>query len=306
MRQHTPVLTDDPGWHGKQLQEAFAARGYEAVFMSLRDGHFALQPGNSGVGLPGFESALPPGVFVRGVAGGTLQQVIMRLDILHALKMLGVVVYNEGRAIERTVDKAMTSFLLHMHGIATPATWVCESREHAQNILLRETMAGRHLVLKPLFGSQGVGVRRLGPGMPLPVPMQEHVDGVYYLQGYVDSGEGVWHDYRVFVVQHKVCAAMIRHGNQWINNVAQGGRCEYLEPDSDIAELALAAARAVDIDYCGVDIIRDRMGTLYVLEVNSIPAWRGLQRVTGLNIAQLLVDDFLSKLDAHHNVSLAV
>jgi tetrahydromethanopterin:alpha-L-glutamate ligase len=302
-----PVFTDDPGWHGEQLRDAFAARGYEAIFVSLREGHFSLLPGASGVFIPGFENELPRAAFVRGVPGGTLQQVIVRLDILHALRMLGVTVYNDGRAIERTVDKAMTSFLLHLHGVPTPPTCICESREHAQGVLLKETMAGRHLVIKPLFGSQGVGVRRLEPGMPLPVPMEEHVDGAYYLQSYIDSGEGAWHDYRVFVIDNRVYAAMVRHGNQWVNNVAQGGRCEPLAPDQDLAELALAAARAVEIDYCGVDIIRDRTGKLYVLEVNSIPAWRGLQKVTGLNIAQALVGDFLGKLDdGRERIPLAV
>lgn len=304
--QRIPVFTDDPGWHGEQLRAAFAGRGCEAFFVSLRDGHFSLLPGVAGVSIPGFENGLPPAVFVRGVAGGTLQQVITRLDILHALKLSGVYVYNDGRAIERTVDKAMTSFLLHLHGVPTPPTWICESREHAQGILLKETMAGRSLVIKPLFGSQGVGVRRLAAGMPLPVPMQEHVDGVYYLQAYVDSGEGAWHDYRVFVIDNRVCAAMVRHGNQWVNNVAQGGRCEPLTVDPDIAALALAAAKAVEIDYCGVDIIRDRAGRLYVLEVNSIPAWRGLQKVTDLNIAQTLVDDFLGKFGSNERIPLAV
>jgi tetrahydromethanopterin:alpha-L-glutamate ligase len=52
----------------------------------------------------------------------------------------------------------------------------------------------------------------------------------------------------------------------------------------------------VEIDYCGVDIIRDREGKLYVLEVNSIPAWKGLQGVVEMNIAQSLVDDFLGKI----------
>ena len=33
--QRIPVFTDDPGWHGKRLSEAFAARGREAVFISL-------------------------------------------------------------------------------------------------------------------------------------------------------------------------------------------------------------------------------------------------------------------------------
>lgn len=292
-----PVFTDDPGWHGKRLKEAFAARGLEAVFVSLKDCHLDLTHGKSGVYIPGFDQ-LPDGAFVRGVPGGTLPQVILRLDVLHALKALGVLVYNGGRAVERTVDKAMTSFLLHLKGIPTPQTWVSESPEQASAIVQLEIMAGRELVLKPLFGSQGIGLRRLGHDSTLPELDDQDINGVYYLQSYVDSGEGAWHDHRVFIINGKVVAAMIRHGNHWINNVAQGGRCEFLPPSGAIPELALAAANAVDIDYCGVDIIRDHQGRLYVLEVNSIPAWKGLQSVAGLDIARALVDDFLAKLDA--------
>ena len=304
MSQHRiPVFTDDPGWHGKRLAEAFARRGYEAEFVSLKDCRIELDAASASVFIPGFEHDLPPGVFVRGVPGGTLQQVIFRLDVLHALKLLGVTVYNDGRAIERTVDKAMTSLLLSLAQVSTPPTWVCESRRQAQEILLRESMAGRHLVLKPLFGSQGNGVRRLEPGMALPVPMQEYIDGLYYLQGYVDSGEGAWHDYRVFVVNGAVCGTMVRHGSHWVNNVALGGRCEAVTGRivAEIGELALAAARAVEIDYCGVDVIRDRHGQFYVLEVNSIPAWRGLQAVTKVDVAQALVDDFIAKMTTAHN-----
>ena len=83
--------------------------------------------------IPDF-STLPPAVFIRGVAGGTLQQVITRLNVLHMLAMQGVKIYNDVRAIERTVDKAMTSFLLHSRGVSTPPTWVCESRAQAENI----------------------------------------------------------------------------------------------------------------------------------------------------------------------------
>lgn len=265
--------------------------------MALRDCTLDIQPGRGGVSIPGFTEQLPQGAFVRGVPGGTLQQVILRLDILHALQFLNVHVYNNGRAIERTVDKAMTSFLLHGMNIPTPKTWICESREHAYSITQRETMAGRPLVLKPLFGSQGIGVRKLEGAHTFPVPMEQHIDGVYYLQSYINSGSEAWHDYRVFVINHQVAAAMVRYGNSWINNVAQGGRCEPIAPDSDITRLALAAARAVDVDYCGVDIIRDQAGRLYVLEVNSIPAWRGLQDVTGKNIAEALVEDFLAGLE---------
>lgn len=300
-----PVFTDDPGWHGKRLQEAFALRGFEAVFISLKDCAMDLQQGKAGIVIPGFEDALPEAVFVRGVPGGTLQQVIARLDILHALKMLGVLVYNDGHAIERTVDKAMTSFLLHHHKIPTPPTWVCESRHHAQAVVLRETMAGRSLVVKPLFGSQGMGVRKLDHQSRFPVPMEQYVEGLYYLQSYIDSGEGAWHDFRVFVINGKAVAAMARHGSSWLNNVALGARCEPMPIEDEIAELAIAAANAVDIDYCGVDIIRDAEGRLFVLEVNSIPAWKGLQAVCERNIAQALVDDFCIKLVSTNLQSLA-
>jgi tetrahydromethanopterin:alpha-L-glutamate ligase len=287
-----PVFTDDPGWHGKRLQEAFAARGYQAVFISLKDCFFDIAAGQKGVVIPGFDQ-LPKFAFVRGVPGGTLQQVITRLDVLHALEMLGVKVYNTGRAVERTVDKAMTSFLLHHHGVSTPDTLVCESRHEAEKIVSQESPLGVGLVIKPLFGSQGNGVRLIKPNEKLPVPMQQHVDGLYYLQRYVDSGEGQWHDHRVFVIQGKAIAAMVRHGASWVNNVALGGRCEALPLSGELIALAEAASKAVDIDYCGVDIIRDQDGKAYVLEVNSIPAWKGLQGVADIDIAQALVDDCL-------------
>lgn len=287
-----PVFTDDPGWHGKRLQKAFAVRGYQAVFVSLKDCFFDFTSGVGGVVIPGFD-VLPKLAFVRGVPGGTLQQVITRLDILHALEMLGVRVYNTGRAVERTVDKAMTSFLLHHHGVSTPDTWVCESRHEAEKIVSQENSRGMSLVIKPLFGSQGNGVRLIKPNDKLPVPMQQHVDGLYYLQRYVDSGEGQWHDHRVFVIQGKAIAAMVRHGASWVNNVALGGRCEAVSLSDELVALAEAASKAVDIDYCGVDIIRAQDGKAYVLEVNSIPAWKGLQSVVEIDIAQALVDDCL-------------
>jgi RimK family alpha-L-glutamate ligase len=234
---------------------------------------------------------------VRGVAGGTLQQVITRLNVLHMLTRQGVRIYNQAQAIERTVDKAMTSFLLRMHGVATPATWVCESRAHIEMIRQQSINNGQHLVLKPLFGSQGQGVRKLLSHEPMPVPMQQYVDGVYYLQQFIETADTP-HDYRVFVVGGKVVAAMKRIGESWVNNVASGGRCEAFVPDLQMTELAVNAAKAVDIDYCGVDIIQAVSSDYYVLEVNSIPSWRGLQSVTDFNIADVLADDFLSKLES--------
>jgi len=232
---------------------------------------------------------------VRSVPGGTLEQVVLRLDFLHALRELGIPVYNEARAIEKSVDKAMTSFLLHRAGVPTPPTWVTESPAAARAILMRQCAGGREIVVKPLFGSQGVGLRRLQAGMD--IPDATAVNGVWYLQQFIPSaaGDGQWRDWRVFVVGDAAVAAMIRHGRSWINNVARGARCEAVQPDAALADLAVDAARAVGMDYAGVDIMRDVDGRLSVIEVNSIPAWKGLQGVTSANIAELLVRDFVAR-----------
>jgi RimK family alpha-L-glutamate ligase len=147
------------------------------------------------------------------------------------------------------------------------------------------------IVIKPLFGSQGQGVRLVN-SKKLPLPMDVHVDGVFYLQQFVEAA----HDYRVFILNNQVVAAMQRTGETWLHNVAQGAQCKKID-DKDVLEIALQAATALDIAYCGVDVIRDKAGKCWVLEVNSIPAWRGLQEVTQVNIAQVLVDDFLSQIE---------
>jgi glutathione synthase/RimK-type ligase-like ATP-grasp enzyme len=80
--------------------------------------------------------------------------------------------------------------------------------------------------------------------------------------------------------------------------VAAGGRCEGIDvlANHEMSKLALQAASALNIDYCGVDIIQSVTGEYYVLEVNSVPAWKGLQSVADVDIAELLVNDFLNKL----------
>lgn len=287
------IFTDDPGWHGKQLQAAFASLGYGSQFVSLSACQFCLEAERPPVVIPGFEKKLPDAAFVRGVPGGSLEEVVLCLDVLHALKMMDIPVYNEGQAIERSVDKAMTSFLLHQAGLPTPTTWVLRDRNDAMNLAETEIKEGRLLISKPLFGSQGEGVRRLEKMTDILWLVSSQ--GVYYLQRFVHcKGEG-YSDFRVFVINGRVVAAMRRSGNFWLNNVAQGARCENIEIQPDMADLALRAAALLNMDYAGVDIICDRSGQHWLIEVNSIPAWKGLQSVCDFDIAVLLANDLVNR-----------
>jgi len=293
-----PIITDEAaqegGWHGIALSQAFKKRGVETVFVELQDCLIDLSGEEARIVIPHFE-VVPQIAFVRGIAAGTLQQVITRLNILHTLSMMGCYVYNNAKSIERTVDKGMTSFLLKKQGISTPPTWICESRHLAHDLIKTQAALGRHVIAKPLFGSQGKGVRVLDNMLKLPLPGDMFVDGVYYLQTMIDTGKNNY-DYRVFVINNQAVLAMRRSGDGWLHNVAKGARCQIVD-EEDVLSLGVQAAKALQIDYCGVDIIRDQHGLLWVIEVNSIPAWSGLQSVSDKNVAQLLVDDLLSKLN---------
>ncbi len=286
------LIADNGGWHTDKVAAAFTRSGCEVRVASLVDCEFSTRAG--GWLIPGFDGATPDGVFVRGVPGGSLEQVVFYLDVLHAMEHLGVAVYNDVRAIERSVDKVMTSFLLQRASVPTPDTRAFGDRARALAMLDEAVRAGRRLIVKPIFGSQGKGLQLAAPGAPLPdLPP----DGIYYLQDFVDGEDGVWHDWRLFVVGGRTVAAMERVGEHWINNVAQGSECHPIEPDEEMQRLAVAAVEAVGMMYAGVDLMRDAAGALWVTEVNSIPAWKGLQSVSDTDIASVLVADFLRRLD---------
>ncbi len=287
------VVTDDPGWHGKVLGQAFSNLGFSSSFVSLTECRFNIETGQIPVIIPGFEFKLPDAVFVRGVPGGSLEEVVLYLDILHALKLMGIPVYNDGRAIERSVDKAMTSFLLNRAGISTPLTWVLRDRAKALDIAENELMQGNMLITKPLFGSQGEGIRRIEKMTDL--FWLTPSNGVYYLQRFVRCAGNGYSDYRVFVINDRAVAMMRRRGKSWLNNVARGASCEAVDLNPGIANIAVSAVKALAMDYAGVDLIQDTEGNFTVVEVNSIPAWKGLESVADVSIATLLAEDLRSR-----------
>lgn len=276
-------------WHTRRLKAALEQRGATVHTCTLKDCAFDTRAA-CGLDIPGFDGQLPDAAFVRSVSTGSLEQITKRLGILHALRDSGIMVWNDARAIERCVDKSTATFLFQKAGLPVPPTRVVEEREAAVNHM-RAVAAS--LVVKPMFGSQGNGVMRAHTPDELPPP--EAVGHVYYMQEYLRrKDETRFVDWRVFVCQGRVLAAMARVGKTWITNVHQGAEPIGHTPDRDMEHLALEATRAVGASYAGVDLISDRDGRLMVLEINSNPAWKGLQSVTDVDIAGVLATDFLT------------
>jgi RimK family alpha-L-glutamate ligase len=294
-RLHIGLVVCSMDWHARVLTRAFMALGAASTPIKLTAcGLATANP--TGLAVDGLEpwllgAGLPDAIVVRDMSGGSFEAVTLRLGVLHAAREAGVLVWNDARAIERCVDKSMTSFLLARAGLPTPPTWAVESRDAAAAIVAREA-ACSPLVLKPLFGSQGRGLRLIHTPTDLPEPAA--VNGVYYLQRFVGVERDGFRDFRLLVSRGRVIAAMARHSPDWITNVKQGGRPVAVVANEDMRDLAVRAATVVGAAFAGVDVLYDGDGRLTVLEVNSMPAWSGLQKVTSFDIAGALAGDLIA------------
>ena len=283
---HVVIFNDSHGWHSKQLVKALSLYNIRITLADLAQCRIDLeQP--TGLYIPGLKNNLPDAVMVRGIAPGTLEQITLRMDILHTLSELGVPVFNSAKAIEHTVDKARTSLRLHLAGLATPKTWACENEMVAHQIASQQLSKGYSLVIKPLFGCQGKGL-----GKVTSLSEFENVKPVgqaFYLQHYIPPYQpNQWQDWRLMVVEGKVCAAMSRRSKHWVTNFSQGAECFSASINSEMTNLAIQACKAVNADYAGVDIIRMKNGEYTILEVNSVPAWKGIFQATGIDVASYL------------------
>jgi RimK family alpha-L-glutamate ligase len=278
------VLAARAGWHTHELERAAAERGHQLTVLPYEGLVARIGP------VPGLRSRnteldSADVVLARIIPSGSLEQIIFRVDALHRLEDRGTRVVNSPRAIERTVDKFWTSTLLEQCGIPTPETVVCDDAEEA----FAAFRSLGDVIVKPLFGSMGLGMVRVSDEeMAFRVFRTiEQIRGVYYVQRTVDHAGT---DIRAFVLDGRVIAAIERHASGWRTNLARGGTARSVTLTGPLAGLAVRAAAAVGAEYAGVDLLTGPDGTTYVLEVNGIPGWRGLQEATGLDIAGQLVD----------------
>ncbi|MGH7620935.1 MAG: RimK family alpha-L-glutamate ligase, partial [Gemmatimonadaceae bacterium] len=280
------------GWHTDELQRAIVERGHTALVLpyeSLVARLGARDRAASRLGADEPDLFACDAVLPRIIPNGSLEQIIYRIDALHWLEDGGIAVMNPPRAIERTVDKFYTSALLEQAGLATPQTVVCERVEDAAAAF--RSMGD--VIVKPLFGSMGLGMVRVSDEETAWRVFRalEAIRGVYYLQRAIPH-EG--RDIRAFVIGDRVVAAIERRSVGWRTNLSRGGEARAFALPPEWSDLALRAARAVGAVYAGVDLLPADDGTVYVLEVNGIPGWRGLQTATSFDVAGALIEHVTS------------
>ncbi|HET7240917.1 MAG TPA: RimK family alpha-L-glutamate ligase [Gemmatimonadales bacterium] len=278
------ILASREGWHTQELTRALTARGHSWDLVPY-EGLTASLGGRPSLRSEAAELDRADVVLPRIIPAGSLEQIVFRMDALHRLSERGIRVVNPARAIERTVDKFWTSALLEQCGLPSPETIVCESAEEA----MAAFRALGDVIVKPLFGSMGLGMVRVADEEMAYRVVQtiETIKGVFYLQRTIEH-DG--RDVRVFVLGGRVLAAIERRAQGWRTNIARGAVGRPIALPDEWAGMALRAAAAVGAEYAGVDLLPARDGTVYVLEVNGVPGWEGLQQATGIDVAGALVD----------------
>ncbi len=278
------ILGARRGYHTDELQRALSARGHTSAVVPITAlvARLGERPALAAGGTPLDDC---DALIVRIMPRASLEQIIFRMDALHMLERRGVRVINRPTAIERTVDKYYTSALLAEAGLPTPRTVVAERWEDAL-AAFREL---GDVLVKPLFGSMGRGIVRIDDEeLAYRVFRALELErAVYYLQRMVPHAG---RDIRAFVVGGRVVAAMERRAEGWRTNIARGGRAAPILLSNELEDLSLRAAAVVGCDYAGVDLLPAADGEVYVLEVNGIPGWEGLQTTTEVNIAGAIVD----------------
>jgi RimK family alpha-L-glutamate ligase len=230
-------------------------------------------------------------LIIRPIGRGSLEELVFRMDVLYRLQRSGMYVINPPEAIEHCVDKYDILTIMEEKGIPVPKTAVTENVGEALKAFKE---LGGDVVVKPLFGSRGIGATRIKDPEVASTVFRSiaFYHGVIYLQEFVSHGSS---DIRAFVVGNRVVAAMRRVADNWKTNYSQGAKPHGIQFEKPMEDLAVKSAKSIDCKIAGVDILESPSG-LVVVEVNSQPGWHGLQSVTRLNIADEIVGFVLSEL----------
>jgi ribosomal protein S6--L-glutamate ligase len=288
------VLGNEGSWYYQDLQRAAALLKHDIARLDFP--RIAARVNAEENQLASGENKLTTfdAVIVRTMPPGSLEQVVYRMDALAALEAAGVLVINPAKSVECAVDKFLTTHRLERAGLPVPKTVVCEDADAG---MIAFSELGGDVVVKPLFGSEGRGIVRVSdPDLAWRTfRTLERLNAVLYLQEFIDHPG--W-DIRVMVLDGRILGAM-RRVNPWDfrTNVSRHAAIETYLPTALEETWALAAAHAVGAWFAGVDVLYNRAGLGYVIEVNAVPGWRAFARATGKDVAVDLIEKIQARVE---------
>lgn len=281
---------------------AFRSRDPEPAIEDLKLVKAAQGLGHEALLIPAWECSVHYGesekVLWKGASFPSLDLLIPRARIiddvelqLHLLEVLekSFPVLNKAASIAVAKNKIKTLELLSTAGLRVPKSVVFEGADGFEVCSLPFDYP---LVLKPPYGTFGEGIRLASSFEEardyLTECFKENLWSHFVAQEFVSEAGGK--DLRVFVVGNEVLAAMERKAQpgEFRANVELGASVHAVQILDEVARLAILAVKALKLDYAGVDILQSKRGPL-VLEVNANPGFKALEQVSGVNIAERLI-----------------
>lgn len=210
------------------------------------------------------------------------------LAVVKHFEMLGVFSVNSSQAISESRNKMRSLQVLTQAGLQVPSTVLTRSTYGLRASV--EAVKGLPVVLKVLQGTQGVGVMLVHTPVSLGSVLDtlRTLDQDVIIQQFLVEGAG--RDYRVFVVGDRVVATMMRTApkGEFRSNIHQGGEGNVIKLPAHYHEAAIRAAKVLGLQVAGVDLMESNQGPM-IIEVNSSPGFEGIEKATGINVAETII-----------------
>ena len=213
--------------------------------------------------------------------------------VLRQFEVAGIYVLNGSVSITRSRDKLRAHQLLARKHVGIPVTSYAHSANATKDLIA--SVGGAPLIVKVTESTQGRGVllaettkaaeSLIGAFLDL------HAD--FLVQEFITESAGS--DLRCFVIGDRVIAAMKRQGpkGDFRSNLHRGGSAEMVKIRPEERAMAVRATKVLGLKVAGVDLVRSNRGPL-VLEVNSSPGLEGIEKATGKNVANSIIE-FIEK-----------
>ncbi|MEK6152763.1 RimK family alpha-L-glutamate ligase [Flavobacteriaceae bacterium 3-367] len=208
--------------------------------------------------------------------------------IVKQFEMNGIFSTARSLGITRARNKVRTLQIMARKGIPIPETLFSINPDNIEEQI--NLLGGPPVIIKLQEGTQGLGVILAESKKSA----KSIIDTFYkmntsiLIQKYIEESNG--EDIRIFVVGHKVVAAMKRRSalGEFRSNVHRGGDTEAVKPTAKEQYIALNAVKYLGLGVAGVDLIRSKKGPL-LIEVNASPGLQGIEAATGVNIAREVI-----------------
>lgn len=279
------ILSANPSLYStNRLVEAAQKRGHDVDVINHNHCYVGMETNNNNVYLGDHELVDYDAIIPRIGASVTFygSSIIRQFEVKHVYTTLSSL------ALVRSRDKLRATQVLAKNDIGIPKTVFAKQPRDVQNLI--KTVGGPPLIVKLLEGTQGLGVV-LAETKTAAKSVIEAFYGLnanILVQEFIKEAGGS--DIRVIVVGGKVIAAYKRQGQEgeFRSNLHRGGEGVKVTLTSKEKKTAIAATKALGLNIAGVDMLRSERGPL-VLEVNSSPGFEGVERVTGVDVANQII-----------------